>query len=75
MSGGIVFILAAVLLDMFGLDIIALVLPRLVITVFALMQFVCSPRLGVLSDRFGRRAVIALSDLGHEARKLSLMSV
>src|SRR6266446_1821809 len=33
-------------------------------TVFALMQFVCSPLLGVLSDRFGRRPVILLSNLG-----------
>src|SRR5436853_447417 len=32
--------------------------------VFALMQFVCSPALGVLSDRFGRRPVILLSNLG-----------
>src|SRR5439155_8183756 len=32
--------------------------------VFALMQFVCSPLLGVLSVRFGRRPVILLSNLG-----------
>lgn len=33
-------------------------------TVFALMQFVFSPLLGVLSDRSGRRPVIVLSNLG-----------
>ncbi|MGI8435734.1 MAG: MFS transporter, partial [Chthoniobacterales bacterium] len=33
-------------------------------TVFALMQFVFSPVLGVLSDRFGRRPIILASNLG-----------
>src|ERR1700759_5331278 len=33
-------------------------------SVFALMQFFCSPIIGVLSDRFGRRPVILLSNLG-----------
>ena len=33
-------------------------------TVFALMQFVFSPVLGVISDRFGRRPVILLSNVG-----------
>src|SRR6202030_322346 len=33
-------------------------------TVFSIMQFVCAPLLGVLSDRFGRRPVILLSNLG-----------
>jgi len=34
------------------------------VTVFALMQFLASPLLGALSDRFGRRPVILLSNLG-----------
>jgi DHA1 family tetracycline resistance protein-like MFS transporter len=33
-------------------------------TTFAAMQFVCSPVLGALSDRFGRRPVILLSNVG-----------
>ncbi len=33
-------------------------------SVWALMQFICSPVLGALSDRFGRRAVILTSNFG-----------
>src|SRR5262249_19044265 len=33
-------------------------------TVWAVMQFICSPVLGSLSDRFGRRTVILLSNVG-----------
>ena len=33
-------------------------------TLFALIQFVCAPIQGALSDRFGRRPVILLSNLG-----------
>ena len=33
-------------------------------TAWALMQFVCSPIQGALSDRFGRRPIVLLSNLG-----------
>ena len=33
-------------------------------TAWALMQFVCSPVQGALSDRFGRRPIVLLSNLG-----------
>jgi MFS transporter, DHA1 family, tetracycline resistance protein len=33
-------------------------------TAWALMQFVCSPIQGALSDRFGRRQIVLLSNLG-----------
>jgi DHA1 family tetracycline resistance protein-like MFS transporter len=33
-------------------------------TAWALMQFLCSPLLGALSDRFGRRPVVLISNLG-----------
>lgn len=36
-------------------------------TTFALMQFFCSPVLGSLSDRFGRRPVVLLSNFGMAA--------
>lgn len=32
--------------------------------VFATMQFICSPTVGALSDRFGRRRVVLLSNFG-----------
>ena len=35
-----------------------------VLSVYALMQFLCAPLLGVLSDRFGRRPVLLVAMLG-----------
>src|ERR1051325_10709878 len=36
----------------------------ILVAVYALMQFLCAPMLGSLSDRFGRRPVILVSLLG-----------
>lgn len=36
----------------------------LLVAIYALMQFICAPLLGSLSDRFGRRRVLLLSLLG-----------
>jgi DHA1 family tetracycline resistance protein-like MFS transporter len=74
------FIFIAVFLDMASLGIVMTVLPSLIgqlggpanagfvngvfVGVWALVQFVCSPMLGALSDRFGRRPVILLSMAG-----------
>jgi len=42
----------------------AAVLYGLMVTAWAFMQFFCSPIQGALSDRFGRRPVVLLSNLG-----------
>src|ERR671937_2971939 len=46
----------------------------LLVSVYAIMQFLCAPVLGALSDRFGRRPVIllALAGLGFDYVLLSL---
>lgn len=63
--GMIIPVLPSLLLDMVGRDTArAAQLYGLFGTAWALMQFVFSPVLGVLSDRFGRRPIVLLSNLG-----------
>lgn len=67
-------VLGVVTLDAIGIGLVMPVLPNLLrhlvhadavaghygvlLAIYALMQFVCSPALGALSDRFGRRPVL-----------------
>jgi DHA1 family tetracycline resistance protein-like MFS transporter len=63
-GGGLIFpILPDLLKEMTAADDISL-LYGLLIGIYALMQFVLSPVLGSLSDRFGRRPVLLLSLAG-----------
>lgn len=77
MNRALFVILTAVTLDAIGIGLIMPILPSLLrqmtgssdiagaygwlIAVYALMQFLCAPILGVLSDRFGRRPVLLVS--------------
>ncbi len=79
-SAALAFIFVAVTIDTIAMGITAPVLPRLIehmaggqqagwmnglfMTVFALMQFLFSPILGALSDRYGRRPILLLSIAG-----------
>jgi MFS transporter, DHA1 family, tetracycline resistance protein len=80
MNRPLIIILAAVTLDAIGIGLIFPILPRLLADVthisniapyvgilyalYAAMQFVFSPVLGVMSDRFGRRPVLLISLAG-----------
>lgn len=80
MNKALIVILATVALDAIGAGLIFPILPDLLaevagssdigllyglmLAIYALMQFVFSPILGALSDRFGRRPVLLLSLAG-----------
>ena len=78
-SPGLPFIFVTLFLDMLGLGLLVPITPQLVaqlvgadgaarsygllIGLFALVQLLCSPTLGAVSDRVGRRPVLLLSSL------------
>lgn len=80
MDRALIVILAAVTLDAVGIGLIFPILPALLrevthtaeiatlygvmLALYAAMQFLLSPVLGVLSDRFGRRPVLLISIAG-----------
>ena len=71
--GLVVPIVPSLVLKLSGLTVSgASIWVGLLLTAFALMQFVCAPILGALSDRFGRRPVLLLSLSGICANYLML---
>ena len=72
---GVIFLI--VLIDLLGFGIIIPLLPQyvpgyehnplkvtLLFSVYSICQFLGAPILGLMSDRFGRRPVLALSQVG-----------
>lgn len=71
---GIIFpILPSLLKDISHLDNIAIYM-GIIATIYAVMQFIFSPLLGILSDKIGRRAALLLS-LGSATISYLLMSI
>lgn len=80
MNKALAVILAAVMLDAIGIGLVFPILPALLrdvghtseiatllgimLALYSACQFLCSPILGVLSDRFGRRPVLLVSLAG-----------
>ena len=80
MNKGLIVILAAVTIDAIGIGLIFPILPALlrdvahtgeiatlfgiILALYSAMQFLFSPVLGVLSDRYGRRPVIIVASFG-----------
>ncbi|PTN52098.1 TetA family tetracycline resistance MFS efflux pump, partial [Achromobacter xylosoxidans] len=79
-AGHALVILSTVALDAAGIGLVMPVLPGLLrglvqsediaghygalLAAYALMQFLCAPALGALSDRYGRRPILLLSLAG-----------
>jgi DHA1 family tetracycline resistance protein-like MFS transporter len=90
MQRGLWIILGVVVLDSIGIGLVWPILPELIrqmsggqmvaahygvlSALYALMQFLCAPLLGLLSDRFGRRPVLLVS-LAAAAADYALMAV
>ena len=65
MSMGIVFPVLPILIKQFaGSDQAAGIWTGIIASLWAVMQFLCAPAIGCLSDRYGRRPVILVSTAG-----------